>query len=412
MDVDLSDEIPARLVRRSSGEASPWLWASAGFALLGGIFSGVSTADFISHLDRQVHAIHCSFIPGAGSALGESGCRTVMMSPYSSLFRGTMWGGLPISLLALAVFAYLVYRASELALRDRVTKHETLFLIAATALPVVMSVIYWFISVSKIGATCKLCIGVYASSAATFAAAILAHGRAGPKDPRADSAIYGRWFAEGVGYVAVLSLVYVMFAPASDKTLKGCGTLVQKDDPSKIMIPLAGRPQGTPAIAVLDPLCPACKGFDARLKASGLEDDLNLQAVLFPLDAKCNWMVKESLHPGACMVSEAMLCDVPAAPRILEWAFENQEMLREEARQDERKLKSRIEAAFPGVRGCIGSASIKNKVNKSLRWAVKNALPVLTPQLFVGDTRVCDEDTDLGLEYTLSQMLKSRGGRR
>jgi len=37
---------------------------------------------------------------------------------------------------------------------------------------------------------------------------------------------------------------------------------------------------------------------------------------------------------------------------------------------------------------------------------VSNALPVLTPQLFVGDKRVCDEDTDLGLEYTIARMLE------
>ena len=42
---------------------------------------------------------------------------------------------------------------------------------------------------------------------------------------------------------------------------------------------------------------------------------------------------------------------------------------------------------------------------KSLRWAVANALPVMTPQLFVDGKRLCDEDTDLGLEYTLTQML-------
>ena len=46
---------------------------------------------------------------------------------------------------------------------------------------------------------------------------------------------------------------------------------------------------------------------------------------------------------------------------------------------------------------------------RSLRWAVANALPVMTPQLFVNGTRLCDEDTDLGLEYTLTRML---GGAR
>ncbi len=407
MDVDLQDEaLDRRLRKRPPDAARTWLWTTAAFALLGGLFAGVSTSDFISHLDRQVHAIHCSFIPGAGSQLGDSGCRTVMMSPYSSLFRDSIWGGLPISLLALAVFAYLLYRAADFALRDRITRHETSFLVAATLLPVLMSVIYGYISVNKIGSVCKLCMGIYASSAAVLCSALLAHARAAPKDLRSDSGVYARWFAEGVGYVVVLAVAFVMFAPSSDKTLKGCGTLVQKTDPSKIMLPLGGSPGGTPAIAVIDPLCPACKAFDRRLEASGLMRKLDLSAVLFPLDAKCNWMVKESIHPGACMVSEAMLCDPKSARQILSWAFENQESLREQAKDHEREVRDRIAAAFPSVRGCVGSANIKNKVNKSLRWAVKNALPVLTPQLFIGDKRVCDEDTDLGLEYTIAKMLE------
>ena len=29
-------------------------------ALLGSVFAAVSTSDFMQHLDRQVHAIHCS----------------------------------------------------------------------------------------------------------------------------------------------------------------------------------------------------------------------------------------------------------------------------------------------------------------------------------------------------------------
>src|SRR5688572_13169824 len=125
MDVDLHDEAPERILRRATNDqARPWLWATAGCALVGGLFAGVSTADFISHLDRQVHAIHCSFIPGAGSQLGDSGCRTVMMSPYSSMFRSMIWGGIPISLLALAVFAYLVFRAADFAMRDRISRHE------------------------------------------------------------------------------------------------------------------------------------------------------------------------------------------------------------------------------------------------------------------------------------------------
>src|SRR5512146_272213 len=91
---------------RGSATATPFLVIAGAAALLGAVFAAVSTNDFISHLDRQVHSIHCSFIPGAGAEIGESGCRTVMLSPYSSLFRDALWGGIPISLLAVAVFAY------------------------------------------------------------------------------------------------------------------------------------------------------------------------------------------------------------------------------------------------------------------------------------------------------------------
>jgi hypothetical protein len=63
--------------------ARPFLWLLlvAVATAAGAVFSVVSTADFIQHLDGQMHSIHCSFIPGADPTLGESGCRTVMLSP-------------------------------------------------------------------------------------------------------------------------------------------------------------------------------------------------------------------------------------------------------------------------------------------------------------------------------------------
>jgi hypothetical protein len=270
-----------------------------------------------------------------------------------------------------------------------------------------MSVLYGYISVTRVGAMCKVCVGMYATSGALLLGALLAHVQADEAPAGAPVPLpqYGRWFGEGVLYVAVLSLAYVLFAPASPKSLQGCGTLVTKGD-SGIMIPLGQTRGGTPAITVVDPLCPACKGFDERMQASDLYRNLSVQAVLFPLDRACNWMVTESLHPGACAVSEAMLCDKTAAEAILAWAFANQAPLRELASTDDAGIRQRIESQFPTVKGCLGSSRIQNQLNKSLRWAVANALPVLTPQLFIGDTRVCDEDTDLGLEYTVARMLR------
>ena len=65
----------------------PWLVVVLVGALVGLVFAGVSTYDFVQHLDRQVHSLHCSFIPGVSHGTGESGCQVAMMSPYSSVFR-------------------------------------------------------------------------------------------------------------------------------------------------------------------------------------------------------------------------------------------------------------------------------------------------------------------------------------
>lgn len=386
------------------------LFALAFLCLLGLAFSLTSTSDFISHLDRQVHSIHCSLLPGAQAEVGESGCRTVMMSPYSSLFRSSMWGGIPISLLSVATFAYLLMRSLSFALAGATRRH-TGFLLAATGLPLVMSAIYGYIAYAKVGAACTLCIGIYATSLLSFAAALVAHRKARADEAAPAFAAWARWFAGGCAYVAVLVACYVAFAPSTQRSEQGCGTLVTPDpaadDRLGLFVPLS-KGAALPGLAVLDPLCPACKGFDERMAASGIDEKLALSALLFPLDSTCNWMVKESLHPGACAVSEAMLCDRDQAPQILHWAFGEQERLRTLARTDEPALRRELGSRFPWVKGCLGTAAIKNKVNKSLRFAVKNALPLLTPQLFIGDRRVCDEDTDLGLEFSVERMVATQ----
>lgn len=115
-------------------------------------------------------------------------------------------------------------------------------------------------------------------------------------------------------------------------------------------------------------------------------------------------MVSESLHPGACAVSEAVLCGGVRADQILEWAFDNQAELRELGK-DPRRVYARIRNQFPQLADCLGTPAVRSRLNRSLRWTVANSLPVVTPQLFVRGQKVCDEDTDLGLEYVLSRML-------
>jgi uncharacterized membrane protein len=383
-------------------------------ALVGATFAALSTGDFMQHLDRQVHAIHCSFLPGAAKDMAASGCRTVMMSPYSSFFRESLWGGVPVSLWALAVFAFLAYRTALILWRGETSEGETKVLLAASVLPVAMSALFGAVSVVALDTLCKICIGIYAASALCFGGALFAYRAQRASAPR--EARFAPALLEGAALVALLTVAYVVLAPKPDprSSMLGCGSLVRAEDTAGVMIPLTSSPGGTPSIEVLDPLCASCKAFDARLAASALGERLQLKGVLFPLDSACNWMVTEAVHPGACAVSEAVLCaagtgsqpkDGAAATAVLRWAFARQDELRALGARDEGALRAEIEREFPAVHGCLGSPLVRSKLTKSLRWAVANAVPVLTPQLFVGDVRMCDEDTDLGLEYTLARML-------
>jgi hypothetical protein len=63
-----------------------------------------------------------------------------------------------------------------------------------------------------------------------------------------------------------------------------------------------------------------------------------------------------------------------------------------------------IAARYPGLDACIDSKDTTLRLNKILRYIVNNKLPVSTPQMFLGDTRLCDEDTDMGLAYTMRKL--------
>ncbi len=158
-------------------------------ALLGLLFASFSTYDFVMHLDRQVHDVHCSFIPGlTGTHGGESGCQVTLVSAYSSVFRTSIWGGVPISLPAMAVFAFLLAFAAELVItrRERDVR-ATGFLALATGLPALTSMVMAYLSLIRLDAVCKLCIGIYISSAICLTGALLLFFRARKSDG-ADSA--------------------------------------------------------------------------------------------------------------------------------------------------------------------------------------------------------------------------------
>jgi uncharacterized membrane protein len=394
----------------------------AAAATAGLVFAAFSTAEFVQHLDRQVHDIHCSFIPDAEVKSEQaSGCEVAMMSPYSSVLRTKVWGGLPIALPAMGIFAFLIWRALDLMLRQRdQRKAAANFLVVATLIPVGASVVMGYIAATELHAACKICIGIYGSSAAVLITsllcrrAVLKAAVARPGGTHETGAL-GVWLTAAsqlFAFVAVPVVLYLTLAPDFSRYLGSCGALREQEDPYGIMIELGGENTATgavEAIEIFDPLCPACRAFEQRLDASTVQSQLRRKAVMFPLDKSCNWMVSRSLHPGACTVSKAVLCadeSETSAAAVIDWAFAQQEAILAASKQDPEAAMRMVTAEFPALATCVGSAEVEARLNKSLRFAVRNSIPVLTPQLYVAGVKVCDQDTDLGLDWALARMLE------
>jgi hypothetical protein len=84
---------------------------------------------------------------------------------------------------------------------------------------------------------------------------------------------------------------------------------------------------------------------------------------------------------------------------VLDWSYANQEELAALGKAGKDQLRARVRARFPEVDGCIDSKETKLRLDKVLHFAVDNKIQISTPQIFLGEsaTRLCDEDTDLGL---------------
>lgn len=395
-------------------------------AAMGLAFASVSTYDFAQHLDRQMHELHCSFIPGqhGDAAAGETqGCQVTLMSPYSSVLRSMVWGGIPITLPAMAVFAFLLFRGVDLfGRRGRERRAAAGFLFAAAAIPVVASGVMGTIALVQLEAACKVCIGIYGASLVSLLAAGLCFAslrRAVDEEPdEASDGGAGKVWLMGLlqlaAFVAVPVLAYVALMPDYSRYVGTCGKLADSADPGGVMVPLDANAGAPVAIEVFDPLCPACRAFDRSVVDAKLDRKMHRMAVLFPLEQECNWMVEGAVHPGACTVSEAILCaqasNAVAPAQVIEWAFAQQDQIRVAGKTDPAAPKRMVLERFGELSSCLGSAEVQQRLNKSLRWAVDHHIPVSTPQLYVGGTKLCPEDTDLGLEYSLSRMLARQGG--
>lgn len=396
----------------------PSIVALAG-SLLGLVFASYSTLDYAAHLDRRLHDVHCSFIPGAPVTSEAEACRAAMYSSYSAVLRDSLWGGVPISLFALGAFSFFLGFAVYLMVaQSRASRVSLTFFAGVSVTPLIVSLIMFVISVTKLGSVCKTCVGTYIASFLLALGGLWAFWAARPRGavassndgvavtrPNGNPAMAAFWLFV-LGAVTILPAgVYAASAPDHRPYLTQCGTLKKPADASNALLKFRGNSAVRPALFFEDPLCATCKAFHDRLLGEQVLEKLDVTLVMFPLDSTCNWMLDQSLHPGACLVTKAVLCGKNQARQVLEWAFDNQKSLLEAGKAGEPILKALIQQKWgPSMVACMDSRDTKVQLNKHLHFAADNSVPVSTPQVYLGAQRICDEDTDLGLRYTLKQL--------
>jgi len=408
-------------------------------SVLGLSFATLSSIDYTRHLDRQIHDVHCSYVPGLGAEQSaDNACRVAMYSPYAALFRDRYWGGVPIALFAVGAFAFFAAFALYLLLsQQNAPRKAPLFLAIFGATPLLVSILMATISALKLGHFCKTCVGIYIASIMLAVGGIAGlqgvfRGSASRVPGAADATIVdsepyganpdrpprakpsdGPWILF-VGWMAALALftvapamLYVSALPSYTSYITGCGKLLKAPEPKDKLIHIANAGAKQPVTLFVDPLCPTCKAFHQRLKAEGVLDQLDITLVLFPLDMDCNWMLLDrSVHPGSCAVTKAILCSDHRAMQVLEWSYDNQEKILNAAKAGAGvvNVRAMIKDRFPGLEVCIDDKKTKQRLETMLQYIISNSLPVSTPQMFLGDTKLCDEDTDMGLSYTIRKL--------
>jgi hypothetical protein len=90
---------------------------------------------------------------------------------------------------------------------------------------------------------------------------------------------------------------------------------------------------------------------------------------------------------------------------MLNWAYDEQEYLLKAGKAGAATLREVIRKRWgDGIARCMDDKQTGLRLNEHLHFASNNGVPVSTPQIYLSNQRLCDEDTDLGLRYTLRQV--------
>jgi hypothetical protein len=227
----------------------------------------------------------------------------------------------------------------------------------------------------------------------------------GEARPRLSPLLPLAWLA-ALGIVTLTpTVVYATSVPSHKPYLTKCGSLKQPKMTAGAPLKIRGSRAVQPVLFFEDPLCPTCRAFHERLLTEDVFERLDVDLVMFPLDSECNWMLDTPLHPGACIVSKAVLCGGDRTRQVLEWAYDEQVFLGRAGKAGANVLRAAIKQKWGDeLLRCVDDRKTDVLLNQHLHFASDNGIPVSTPQMYLGTRRVCDEDTDMGLRYTLSEL--------
>jgi uncharacterized membrane protein len=385
-------------------------------SLLGLLFASYSTVDYAAHLDRRLHDVHCSVIPGVPATSEAEGCRAAMYSPYSALLKEAYWGGIPISLFAMGAFTFFAgFSLYLLVANGRAPRKAVGFFAAISVTPLLVSMVMFTISITRLGHLCQTCVGIYLSSFILAVGGLL--GLLTLKDPVLEAHAVGNprpamswlfpfaWLVALTLITLVPSLVYAASVPDHRAYLARCGELPVEPTPAAAPLEMRTGRSIQATILFEDPLCPTCQAFHDRVVHEDIMDKLDAKLFMFPLDSECNWMLSSALHPGACTVSKAVICGGDRARHVLEWAYDQQEALTRAGKAGKDTLRAAIQQRWGSeMITCIDDMRTQDRLNRHLHFAAENSIPVSTPQMYLGKKRICDEDTDIGLRYTMARL--------
>ncbi|MGE0614008.1 MAG: thioredoxin domain-containing protein [Bacteriovoracia bacterium] len=237
-------------------------------------------------------------------------CTAVEGSPYAELLPG-----FPIAAFAAGWFLSMLVAAA--VARNAFWRRECLRILAAmTGFGLVVSSIYLFIMVSKIGHLCLLCLVVDAVNLASFGLVMSLKPEGTAKHPLE----WAKWRTLGTSTAVILVLAMMSaramdvrsifnneLDPVLDSFMAGPTLSISDSD----QYPSIG-PKDAPVTIVkfADYQCPSCK-VGANIVHPLLKQfpgKIRLVSRNFPLDSACNRLVQSAMHPVACRAAKVALC--------------------------------------------------------------------------------------------------------